>query len=422
MVIRKSTTNGAEISNDASVVANIKKQTITETRVPGISKVAGVRGASYLMRLERPPDPVTSERRQESKTYKTMKEAERAQIERRAEMQRGVAVDTSKLTVGDVCKQWLALKRHDLKPRSYEHYEHAVNTHIVPHIGGLAVQRIQPTTIDTLYTLLRDAGHSEHTIHRVHQRLRQLFDYAVKRRIVAVNSVTAVDAPTMRPAPATILTASQIGRFLTFATDDGGYAPLWLLLLQTGLRRGEALGVRWQDIDLETGKLRVRQAVELLNGVAHFTTPKTPAALRTITLFPESIAALKEYRTRQLRQRLVATTWGDHDLVFCTDIGKPLHPENVLRAFYAIRRRANEAAKQDNAEPLPAFRIHDLRHTHATHLIRERWDIVTVSRRLGHANPGITMTIYAHSLADVPDGDLATPAAFTLPAPHGAVR
>jgi len=94
----------------------------------------------------------------------------------------------------------------------------------------------------------------------------------------------------------------------------------------------------------------------------------------------------------------------------------------VLRTFYGIRRRANEAAEKDEAEPLPAFRIHDLRHTHATHLIRERWDIVTVSRRLGHANPGITMTIYAHALSDVPDGDLVTPAAFTLPAPRVAVQ
>jgi len=103
-----------------------------------------------------------------------------------------------------------------------------------------------------------------------------VFTYDVKRHIV--------DAPTVRIAPATVLTAAQIGRFLTFAADDG-YAPLWLLL-QTGLRRGEGSGLRWQDIDLDKGKLSVRQCVEAIGGLPRIQTPKTTAARRTISLFP----------------------------------------------------------------------------------------------------------------------------------------
>jgi integrase len=303
-------------------------------------------------------------------------------------------------------------QRPDLKVRAYEHYEHTLLVHVAPLIGALPVQRVQPVTIDALYANLREHGHSEHAIHRCHQRLRQVFDYAVKRRIVSVNPMYAIDAPTMRPQPPTVLTAPQIQRFLTIAAHDG-YNPLWLLLVQTGLRRGEALGVRWQDIDLDKGKLRVRQCVESLRGNPHIQTPKSKAALRTITLFPESIAALRAHRTRQLERRLIAIEWEDNDLVFCTGEGKPIAPTNALRALRRIREAANEAA-EDDADRLPDFNIHDLRHTHATHLLQDRWPIPVVSRRLGHANPGITMTIYAHALSDVYDEEIVTPAAFAF--------
>jgi integrase len=121
---------------------------------------------------------------------------------------------------------------------------------------------------------------------------------------------------------------------------------------------------------------------------------------------------LHDHRKRQLQARLAATDWEDNDLVFCTANGRPLAPTNVLRNLRGIQGRANEEAIADGAELLPRFDIHDLRHSHASHLLREGWDIVRVSRRLGHANPGITMTIYAHAIADTRDDDLVTPAAF----------
>lgn len=106
------------------------------------------------------------------------------------------------------------------------------------------------------------------------------------------------------------------------------------------------------------------------------------------------------------------TTWHDHDLVFAADTGRPLNPNNVLRSFYIIVKKANAVAATNGTEPLPAFSIYDLRHTHASHLLAEGWNIPKVSRRLGHANPGITMTIYAHALVDDDGDDLQTPAAF----------
>ncbi len=277
----------------------------------------------------------------------------------------------------------------------------------------LSVQRVQPTNVDAFYALLRSEGKSEDAVHRVHMRLAQIFDHATKRRMIGVNPMLAIDAPTVRTKAPTVLSAVQIGRFLTFAGNDG-YSPLWLVLVQTGMRRGEALGLRWQDVDFEKGKISVRQTVEVLHGAAHISTPKTVAARRTIMLFSESLAALKAHRTRQLERRLLAPMWNDLDLVFCTPTGGALNPNNVLRNFALIRHKANAKATEDKAETLPAFTIHDLRHTHASHLLDAGWNVAKVSKRLGHANPGITMKIYAHALADVEGEDVKTPAAFAF--------
>jgi integrase len=256
-----------------------------------------------------------------------------------------------------------------------------------------------------------------------------MFDYATKRRIIAVNPMLAIDAPTVRSKPPVILTVSQILRFLTFAAKDT-FNPLWLLIVQTGMRRGEALGLRWSDIDFERKRLQVRQAVEMLEGKPHITTPKTKAALRTITLFPESVAALKAHKVRQNAERLAAGgTWRDLDLVFASPTGGPRSADNAYKNLIDIQRAANGLPKENhNAnrwrhkatapvpadEMLPRFDIHDLRHTHATHLLQEGWPIAVVSRRLGHANPAITLALYGHAITDMHGDEMQTPAAFAF--------
>ena len=362
-----------------------------------------------------PPSAGAGKPERKTGTFRTKKEAEATKNGWQVAADNGTGVKNTNITITELCAMWLDVQRPALKPRTLMHYERTVKQQIMEHIGALPVQRVQPATVDTLYALLRSKGYSEDAVHRVHQRLMQVFTYAVKRRIVAVNPVLAVDAPTVRPGVPTMLDTAQIGRFLTFA-GACGYSPLWLLLVQTGLRRGEALGLRWQDVDLAVGKVHVQQTVECLGGKANISTPKTAAARRTITLFPESIAALKAHRTRQLARRLLAAEWEDHGLVFASATGQPLNPNNVLRNFYMIVKKANAKSEEDDDRDalLPAFTIHDLRHTHASHLLAAGWSIAVVSRRLGHASPAITLGIYAHALADVPDGNLATPAAFVF--------
>jgi integrase len=385
---------------------------------------------SYRLQVELPFDPLTGKRQRRTGTFRTKKEAEKEAIVWVAEADSGLAVTPSKLTLADVAARWLdVLRGTNPKPRTVSEYERVIRSHILAHIGTIPVQKVTPVVIDGLYAALRAAGASDDKVHRVHQRLAQIFDYATKRRIIAMNPMLAIDAPTVRSAPPTILTIPQIQRFLTFAEKDG-YDPLWLLIVQTGMRRGEALGLRWQDVDVEKRRLQVRQALEMLDGKPHLTTPKTKAALRTISLFPESVAALKAHRARQNEERLRAgAAWQDNDLVFATPTGGPLNANNVYWNLMDIQRAANGQAKegrngkrwkhksvvpQDDADLLPRFNIHDLRHTHAVHLLHEGWPIPTVSRRLGHANPAITMAIYAHALTDVHGDEMQTPAAFAF--------
>ena len=161
--------------------------------------------------------------------------------------------------------------------------------------------------------------------------------------------------------------------------------------LATGMRRGELLGLRWQDVDWERGTVSVRQTVTVLKGASHIGPPKTKSARRGITVQPEVLDALKEHRRAQNERRLaVGPSWQDHDLVFSTGIGTPINPGNLDRDFYRLVGRAG----------VPRIRIHDLRHTNVTLTLRETADIKAVSQRVGHANVSITLGTYAHVLPD----------------------
>ena len=164
--------------------------------------------------------------------------------------------------------------------------------------------------------------------------------------------------------------------------------------MTTGARRGELLGIRWRDVDLDTGRLQIAQTVTILDGAAVLDTPKTRAALRTIKLPTEAVDLLREHRKRWAARKLTAgPAWHDHDLVLCTAEEKPVHPSNIGRSFQRLSKAAG----------LRRVRFHDLQHTHATWLIAAGHPITAVSERLGHAKVSITLDTYAHVVAKTRD-------------------
>jgi integrase len=164
---------------------------------------------------------------------------------------------------------------------------------------------------------------------------------------------------------------------------------MWLLALGTGFRRGELLGVRWQDLDSERLMLSVRQTVVLLNNAPVIQAPKTSAAHRTIRISQELVDALARHRLAQVERRLAATSWKDGGLVFCTGEGKPINPNSLYDRFDAI-------IEQAGVKRIP---MHGMRHTHATLLLAAGTPIKAVSERLGHSKTSITLDTYAPRLA-----------------------
>jgi integrase len=201
--------------------------------------------------------------------------------------------------------------------------------------------------------------------------------------------------------------AEEAQAFLAVA-DQSGHGPLWLLALTTGLRRGELLGLRWKDVDLEHGVLHVRQTVIALRGHAAFSQPKTPRSRRSAALLDPVTLALREHKRRQNAPRLaLGATWQDHDLVFCTGLDTPINPDNLKRDYERLIALAG----------VPRIRIHDVRHTFTTHALAGGANVKAVSEAIGHADISITLRTYAHVLPEQRREVAAKVSAAFFPAP-----
>jgi integrase len=360
-----------------------------------IEKRPGPQGSAYRVRVELPADPITGKRRTASKTARTRREAERVLAEWVADINRGSAVEPATVTVAELLTRWLTtVAAYRVRPTTLEDYQATIDNHIIPRIGGVKAQRLTASTVQAFYAELHEQGVGARTVQLCHLRLSQALAQAVKWGTLYRNVCDAVDAPRVTPKRGKAWSAEEARRFLA-ASAGNNLEPLWVLIATTGLRRGEALGVRWQDLDLDARTLRVTQAVVLYQNKPIVQEPKSPAARRVVKLDPETVTLLREHRTRQDAQRAaLGRLWHDHDFVFCTGDGKVLNPNNLYRTLDAIMERAQ----------VPRIRLHDLRHSHATLLLAAGTPLKVVSERLGHAKTSITLDTYAHVLPGMQDG------------------
>jgi integrase len=178
------------------------------------------------------------------------------------------------------------------------------------------------------------------------------------------------------------------------------------VLLTTGLRRGECLGARWRDLDWRAGKLQIAQQVTAVKGQIVIGEPKSAKAKRSVTLAPSCLAALKEHRARQLEARMKAADWHDHNLIFCTAYGKPIHPRNIGRTLDRLCQVAG----------VPRLSVHQTRHTHTTLLFQDGQNIKMISERLGHSSVSVTLEVYAHLAENAQDAAAAAMDRLLMPA------
>jgi integrase len=358
----------------------------------------GKRGARWSVVYDNPLSD--GKRRQKRKTFKTKNEADAFLSKVVHAIQNGTYVEPSSITLGTYLTYWLeTCVRHNLRPTTVRSYEQLIRVHILPALGTVPLQKLQPAAVQDFYTTKLNGGRADgkagglapSTVRHLHLILRESLQQAVNWEWVARNAAVATKPPhAPRPSVKT-WSVDEMRRFLAVAEADG-YAPVWLVVLATGLRRGELLGLRWQDVDLSRETLHVQQSLVEIGSDLVFQEPKTPSGRRTVALSPTCVAALRAHRMRQREQRrLLGSAWRDLNLVFTTADGGPIAPRNLIRRFKQLTAQAE----------LPAIPFHGTRHTHATLLLRNGVHAKVVSERLGHSSISITLDTYSHILPDM---------------------
>jgi integrase len=306
------------------------------------------------------------------------------------EREQGTLATGPQQTVKQFLEYWLE-KVH--KPRirfsTYIQYESVVRRHLVPALGHIRLQKLTPQHIHALYSQKLEEGLSPTTLRGIHTVLHSALRHAVRMDLVARNVSDKVDLPPMERYEIQPLAPEQ-AQLLLEKVSKHRLGALLTLALTTGMRQGELLALRWQDIDLKLGELQVRRSVRY-RGKRGFIEgkPKTEGSMRRLTLPGFVVEALKQHRASQLEERLQAgASWIERDLVFCRPNGDYIKSITLYRQFLRVVEEAG----------LPRIRFHDLRHTAATLLLSMGVEMKVIQDILGHSDMGTTANIYSHVL------------------------
>ena len=293
------------------------------------------------------------------------------------EREQGIRPPDGRITVSDFLADWLEGIGQRVRPRTHESYAAAMRLYIVPAIGNLPLAKLQPEHVARMLARLSARGDlAPTTVRYAYSVLRTALGAALRQGKVYRNVATLTDPPRRSGREMQPLTRDEARALLDGTRDDPRHA-LYVTALGSGLRQGELLALRWQDIDLQAGKLTVRHSLQRFT--RELAPTKTDRSRRTLRLPHQVTTALAAHRDRQA----VIPVSG---LVFATAAGEPLHSVNVTLSLQRALRRLG----------LPQRRFHDLRHTFATLALEAGEDLATVSRALGHTSVATTADVYMH--------------------------
>lgn len=354
-------------------------------------------GSTWYVVVDLPRDRVTGKRKQKWHSgFRTKRDADKALTDILSRLDQGTYVEPTKRTLAAFLDEWLVAVRPTLRASTHATYETIVQTHIAPRIGSVALQSLTPGRLNALYADLLASGRADGkgglstaTVRYVHAVIRKALSDAMRWSLVTRNVADAADPPRVSRKQIRTWSARELRAFLAHVDGDRLHAA-YVLAATTGMRRGEVLGLRWQDVDLESQRVSISQTLVVVGGYeAQYSEPKTAKGRRSVALDPTTTEALRSHRERQMLERqLMADAYVDSDLVFAREDGAWIHPDSFSELFW----RHAKAAK------LPRIRFHDLRHTHATLALAAGVHPKVVSERLGHASITITLDTYSHAI------------------------
>jgi integrase len=316
----------------------------------------------------------------------TQAEAQRRLAELKRRHAHGMPIQPTRQTVATFLEQWLStVVAQRCRPATAQMYR-TLTGYVVRHIGHIQLTALTPQHIQQMFAALQHAHRAPRTIAHTRELLINALGTAERWRLVADNVAKRTEPVRYDPYRPQVLSVADAQRLLDAAASHRVHA-LFILALSLGLRRGEVLGLRWRDVDLDAGQLQVRVSLQEIKGRLALVEPKTAQSRRTIPLAPQHVTTLHAHKTRQLEERLLAgSRWQDHNLVFPSRRGTPMAPTTLYHIFHGVLRDAG----------LPPMRFHDLRHACASFLIALRVNTKTVQEILGHSDVGITLRIYTH--------------------------
>jgi integrase len=357
--------------------------------------VAKRRGRFYAVIYEG-LDPVTGRERRRWHPAGTDRAAAQHLAARLAAEEHGRADAVRSLTFGAyLTGQWLPAKKLQLAASTYRGYERNVQRHILPALGRIGLRRLRHSHIETLYDQLLTPSLewpalAPKTVYEIHLVIRGCLADAVRRGLLTRNVALLARSPRLKAIPRTEAQSwsdAQLRQFLRTAAGHRFFPLLWVAAM-TGMRRSEVLGLKWDDVDFTKHRLGLNRGLVAIGYDLHQTRGKTRTSRRSIDLDTTTLDVLKGWRAFQHATLAAVGLQPDDNWVFTDGDGDPIHPHALSQAFERIARQAG----------VPVIRLHDLRHTHGSLLIKEGVPVKVVSERLGHANIAFTIDTYQHVL------------------------
>jgi integrase len=356
-------------------------------------------GASWYVSFDLGKDPETGKRRQKKKRgFKTKKEAEKYLSEQINDLDKGTYFEPKDLTFFEYLDYWLEnYAKPNTAVRTIEGYQYIIEQHLKPSLGNIKIAKLHPAHLQEYYSLklakgkIDGMGLSPTSVKHHHRLIHKVLKDAVKWQFLARNVAEAVTPPKTKRVEMKIWNNEEVKTFLRKAKVSSYYSVFFTAIF-TGMRRGEVLGLRWQDVDFDNNVIYVRQALQEVRGKGlTFKEPKSGKS-RSIAITSIVTQELKNVLKQQLMNKsMFGSDYCNLDLVFAQKNGKPLQPTEMHRNYRKII----------NENGLKYIRFHDLRHTHASLMLQQGVHPKVVSERLGHSTIGITMDTYTHVLPNL---------------------